>query len=487
MRTTCAKLALVLAVLALAIPTAACGDDDSGVTNDNTNSNLNLNTNTNTNTNTNDNTNSSGVDPVLIPGGGVTSSAIDGTLHVHVINAEDDAPLSGVTVVVGEPDAANPLTMTTDAAGLATFTGVTGSQVVTAATGGYSAVSWFGVGSANVTIPLVHTPAQPAPTATVTGTVEGWDSMQSPAWNEYRAAIVNYSHTDGFLDPANSIEQPVDGDGLGLNLCLNSLMDSGPCNWSLLTRTGPQIIYAAIVIGDPNGTNDDVTDDTITVIGYAALTGVNPTAGQTLSNQVLPQMNDTSSVTVSFGSPPAGLGDVTAVPYIVTANEGRVPIFLFSPSMATALIPNLTGPFAGASYDFLGVANTTGPVDTESSLSFMRNISVAGGVTLPSWMAPPTAVSGAGATYSFTPSAGANVHTVTFADASSNVSWVVLLLDGRTSFTAPTISPAVLPSGSVTMTVAEMNVPGFDPTEFTSPSLGNALTQTATSQTTFTP
>ncbi len=480
MRRTCARLALILAVAALAIPTTACGDDDSVDTNDNSNSN--------TNSNSNSNTNSSGVNPVLIPGGGVTSSAIDGTLHVHVVNAADDAPLTGTTVVVGEPDAANPLTMTTNAAGLATFTGVTGAQVVTVATGGYTAVTWFGVGGANVTIPLVQTPAQPVPTATITGTIEGWDSMQDPGFGNYRAAIVNYSHTDNILDQANSIEQPVDGDNVGLNLCIYSpFVATDPCNWSLLTRTGPQIIYAAIVIGDPNGTNDDITDDTINVIGYAALTGVNPTAGQTLSNQVLPQMNDTASVTVSIGTPPAGLGDMTGVPYIVTANEGRVPAFLFSPSMATALLPNLTGPFAGATYDFLGVANTTGPVDTESSLSFMRNVNVTGGVTLPAWMAPPTAVSGAGATYSFTQSAGANVHTVTFADASSNVAWVVLLLDDRTSFTAPTVTPAVLPSGAVTMTVAEMNVPGFNPADFTFPDLGDAVTQTATSQTTFTP
>jgi len=487
MRTTGTRLALVLAVTALAISTTACGDDGTGDTNTNDNVNINDNTNTNTNTNTNDNTNTTGVDPVLVPGGGVTSSAINGTLHVHAINAEDDAPLSGATVVVGEPDAASPLTMTTDAAGLATFTGVTGPQVVTVANSGFSAVSWFGVGGANVTIPLVRTPGQPVQTATVTGTIAGWDSMQAPPWDGYRAAIVNYSHTDSILDPANSIVQPVDGDGVGLNLCLNTLLDSGPCNWSLVTRTGPQIIYAAIVIGDPNGTPNDVSDDDITVIGYAALTGVNPTAGQTLSNQSLPQMNDTTSVTVNFGSAPGGLGDMTAIPYIVTANEGRVPAFLFTPNMATAPIPSLTGPFAGASYDFVGVANTTGPVDTEASLSFMRNVSVAGGVSLPAWMAPPTAVSGGGGTYSYSPSAGANVHSVTFADASGNGAWVVLLLDGRTSFSAPAITPTVLPSGSVTMTVAEMTVPGFNPADFNTPSLADAVTQTATSQTTFTP
>ena len=79
------------------------------------------------------------------------------------------------------------------------------------------------------------------------------------------------------------------------------------------------------------------------------------------------------------------------------------------------------------------------------------------------------------------------MHTVTFSDSQGNGAWVVLLLDGRTSFSAPTVTPAVLPTGSVTMTVAEMTVPGFDPANFTTPALANALTQTATSQTTFTP
>ena len=488
MRTARVRLALLLAVMALTIPAAACGDDGSG-TNDNTNGNTNGNTNQNTNQNTNNNsnTNGNGANPMLIPGGGVASGAISGTLHVHVVNADNDAPLAGATVVVGEPDAGSPQTMTTDAAGLATFTGVNGPQVVTATSTGYSAVSWYGANGANVTIPLVRTPAQPVQTATITGTIEGWANMQNPSIGDYRAAIINYSHTDSILDPANSIVQPVDGNGAGLNLCTWYFLNENPCNWSLTTRTGPQIIYAAIVIGDPGSTPDDFTDDDITVIGYAALTGVNPTAGQTLSNQTLLQMNDTTSVTVNLGTPPAGLADVSAVPYIVTANEGRVPAFIFTPNMTSAALPNLSGPFAGATYDFLGVTNTTGDVDTESSISFMRNVAVAGGVSLPAWMAPPTGVAANGGTYSFNPTTGANVHTVTFADSQGNGSWVVLLLDGRTSFTAPTVTPAVLPAGSTTMTVAEMIVPGFDPTNFNTPDLADTVTQTATSQTTFTP
>jgi len=477
MRLARARLALLLTVMALTIPAAACGDDDSGTNNTNDNSNSNTNQNTNGNNNTN------GVNPVLIPGSGVSSGAIAGTLHVHVINAEDDAPLSGATVTVGEPDAGSPLIMTTDAAGLATFTGVTGAQVITATANGFTAVTWFGANGANVTIPVVRSPAQPVQTATITGTIEGWDNMQNPDIGDYRAAIVNYSHTDNILDPANAIVQPVDGNGAGLNLCTWYFMNEDPCNWSLTTRIGPQIVYAAIVIGDPGSTPSDFSDDIITVIGYAALTGLNPSAGQTLSNQMLLQMNDTTSVTMGFGTPPAGLGDVTAVPYIVTANEGRVPIFIFTPGMPTAPIPNLTGPFAGATYDMLGLANTTGAVDTEASLSFMRNVNVGGGVSLPSWLAPPTGVSANGGTYSFTPSTGANVHTVTFTDSQGNGAWVASLLDGRTSFTAP----PVLPTGSVTMTVAEMTVPGFDPANFNTPAMADAVTQTATSQTIFTP
>jgi len=424
--------------------------------------------------------------PVIIPGGGVAPGDNAGILHVFVVNAEDDTPLSGAIVMVGEPDAISPQISTTDATGLVTFTVVPGAQVITAAMNGYTAVTWFGANGANATIPLVPTPTQPVETAVITGTIEGWDSMQDPNIGDYRAAVVSYSHTDNIFDPANAIEQPVDGDGLGLNMCLYYFMASEACNWSLITRTGPQIVYAAIVIGDPNGTPSDITDDIITVIGYAALTGLSPSAGQTLSNQTLVQMNDTTSVSVGFGSPPAGLGDVTGIPYIVTPTEGRVPPFLFTPTMATAPIPNLTGPFAGATYDFVGVANTTGAVDTEMSVSFLRDISVPGGVTLPAWLAPPSAVSATGGIYSFTPAPGANVHSVTFADSQGNSAWVVLLLDGRTSFTAPT-TPDVMPTGSTTMTVAEMIVPGFDPADFTTPDLATALTHTATSKTTFTP
>ena len=96
MRTARVRLALLLAVMALMVSAMACGPGTSG-NNDNTNGNTNSNGNTNQNTNTNGNTNSNGngANPMLIPGGGVASGAISGTLHVHVINAENDAPLAG--------------------------------------------------------------------------------------------------------------------------------------------------------------------------------------------------------------------------------------------------------------------------------------------------------------------------------------------------------------------------------------------------------
>lgn len=433
-----------------------------------------------------------GIAPVLIPGGGVSSGPVAGVLHVFVVVAGTDAPLSGALVRVGAPDAASPLSAATDQSGLVTFrdAALTGAQVVTVTAAGHVAATWFGVGGSNVTIPLVPSPPPPVPTATVSGTIEGWDAFPSPGVGMYRAALVGYAHTDSPLDPANSLQQPTDGNGTPLNLCIYSpFVATDPCAWTLTSRTGPVALYATIVNGDPNGTNTDTSDDTITVIGYAVLTGLDLSDGQTLTGQELVQVADLTDVTLSFPSAPAGLGDVIGVPYLLLGGEGRLPLYLFRPDAATALLPQLTGPFAGLAYDFTALANTTGAVDAETTLSFLRDVSIAATVQIPAWLPLPTTLSTGTAgngPYSFSAPPGAEFGSVTFSSGAGEAAWHILLLDGSGSFSLPALSPDPLPTGSLTMTVTSLVVPSFDPAEFTSAGIGADVTQTSSAQLPFT-
>jgi hypothetical protein len=52
-----------------------------------------------------------GVEPTLIPGGGVSDPGIAGSLFVHVIDEDDDAAVAGAMVLVGDQSAS------TDASG----------------------------------------------------------------------------------------------------------------------------------------------------------------------------------------------------------------------------------------------------------------------------------------------------------------------------------------------------------------------------------
>ena len=106
------------------------------------------------------------MNPRIIPGGGIGDGAIDGEIHVGVIDHTSYAPIAGATVQVGTA------MKTTDSKGFATFSGVTGAQTVTIKADTYRSVVWVDANGANVTIGLTlssETPDQ----ATLTGTITG--------------------------------------------------------------------------------------------------------------------------------------------------------------------------------------------------------------------------------------------------------------------------------------------------------------------------
>ncbi len=411
---------------------------------------------------------SNDVDPMLIPGGGVGSGAIDGEVNIFVIDSQTDQPIGGATVRVGEAEVADALTGTTDSSGLITFTDVSGAQVITVTATGHAASTWFGANGANVTIPLDPSTDVTVPTAHTAGTIMGWSTMAAPmTMDHYLAAIVLYTSTEDIGAPENQIAQ---GNPPG-NVCLKAagLPDPG-CDWDLTSRTGAQAHYALILDGDSKGTITDPNDDTYELIGFAFKGNLTLNAGDDMTGEVLVpvDMADLATVTVSFPAAPAGLNTVLGVPVIDLGAQGQAVLLAppFTPTVVMGKVPALTGDLAGATYDFFARATPTAMDDIPSSTSFLRGQDIGAAVNFPAWLPTPSDVTASQGTYSFGAAAGASVHVGEFRDSAGRPAWNVSLLDGRTSFTLPTLTPDALPTGDVTLVVNALSLPSFDPMNF---------------------
>lgn len=404
-------------------------------------------------------------DPELILGGGVSSGAIDGVLHVHAIDDGTDARLPGATVYVAG------LQETTDDRGLASFHdgSLRGAQTITVVAGGYAQTTWIGANGANVTVPLRRSPTV-IPQARVEGTIDGWDGLPAPDFGEYNLAIVLYSFTTEFGAPENAIAQPMSGDA-PLNICLRTPLSNPPCNWQMNTRTGWQAHFAVIVRGDDKGTPSDPNDDTHELLGFALKTEQTPMAGETLTGQTLSMIDISGFANASVTFPGAPTGAQTRrvmIPFVDLGYQGQLPIPVptLTPSDTTTPVPSLTGPFAGAHHNVVALALPDGNADRPFSATFARDVDVASTISIPEWLPPPSQLQATGGTYSFAGAADASAHAVTFVDAADRVVWSVTILDDSASFTVPTGAPDPLPSGGVEMRITAFLIPGFDPQEF---------------------
>jgi hypothetical protein len=443
------------------------------------------------------------VTPTLIPGGGVSSGAIDGEVNVFVISGEDDSPIAGATVRVAASTSEPGETGTTDSAGLVTITGVSGPQVITVTVTGREAATWIGVNGANVTIPLASTTPTDPPSATVSGTIEGWDTLPAPAMDHYRVALVLYTATNDLGDPANSIDTPGTPPP---NICaFIPGIAEGPCDWELNVRTGPMAIYAIVIDADSQGTLE-LGDDTGVVEGFAIKRGFDLSDGMMVSGEALTMVDaaDLVDVTVAFPAAPSGLDELAATPALQLGDEGTAQLFIvtlaggvpvFTDERTNNMLPALSGELADGSWDFL-VGAGNGVVNDgiqPQSISWVRGADIMQTITFPAFQATPSNVTALSGTYSFTPANGAVMHTAEFIsqgdlmDPDDDVTaWNVALLDGSTSFTLPAISPDPLPAGDVTLLVNAFNAAGFDPTDFEVQSLIDSLAALSSNTTDFT-
>ena len=335
--------------------------------------------------------------PVLVPGGGIGGGAINGYLNVYVIDADTNAPITGAAVQVGASSASAPCMALTDSTGLVTFDPMScpmlkGAVTVTASATAYAPSTWIGANGANMTI-NIQANVRPTPdTAMVSGTIAGWESLPAPAAGHTTIGLVATSQATNLGDLSNNINQPtrsisVAGTALTTtipgNACVrNALADD--CNWQLIARTGPQAHFAIIVDQDSNGTPDDSTDDIITPLGWALLTGLDLTAGATTANETLPQVAaaDLVPFSATFPALPAGMTYFNAYPAIeLPGGQGRIPAVVptLGPKVTMTSIPKLGGTttvgLAGGSYDLLASAQATMTAAEPASLSWMHGVS----------------------------------------------------------------------------------------------------------------
>jgi hypothetical protein len=419
--------------------------------------------------------------PRMIAGGGIGDGAINGTLHVHVIDEETRAAISGARVRVGDASDPSPCEVLTDSTGLSSFQpdscpGLAGAVTVTITAGSYAPVTWIGVNGANMTIPIRNSNPPAVATATVNGTIAGWSSLPVPAANHQTLALIGYSGANTLGDRANELPQGMRNVMVGnqvfpiaSNLCvLNPAVSD--CNWTLTTRTGPQAHFALIVDQFNSNTPDDDTDDTFTVTGYALKTGLSFSAGATANGEMLDMIPDADmqTFTASFASLPSGMDFMGAFPALELGDEGRIAFVIpaLDMSRTSTRVPKLSGALAGARYSLIAQAQDSQLQDRPSTLAWMHDVNIGSTVALTGWLPPPSNISAAGGTYSFSAVPGATIQGAELESATGQRLWSISVFDGSTSFTLPGLSPDPLPTGTITFVATAMQIPGIDRNNF---------------------
>ncbi len=443
--------------------------------------------------------------PRFIAGGGLGDGPITGALNVYVADDDTRAPVSGATVRVGGSSDPGACTATTDSTGLAIFEKKTcalldGKQSITASAASYAPSTWIGVDATNVTMSIRAMTPAPIDTAIVTGSIAGWDSLPMPAAQHNLLGLVGYSASPTASDATNNLAQdkrtvqvptalgpvafPIDS-----NVCIRNAAVSD-CAWRLKTRTGAQAHYAVVVDQDTKGTDDDSTDDTLTVIGWAVKTGLSfekdvGADGETLTLLTDDQMQP---FTASFPATLTGVDFLQAFPALDLGDAGRIAIVIpaLDGTHTMTRVPKLVGPFAGAHYDFIAKAQDAKDQDQPSTLSWSHTVDASQTVAASAWTPPPTGLMASGGTYSFTAVAGASVEGGELQTTTGQRAWSITVFDGTTSFTLPGVAPDPLPAGPALFVASALVINDFDPTNANFDDLRVKLSHSASDQIKFT-
>jgi hypothetical protein len=391
---------------------------------------------------------SNDVDPRVIPGGGIGDGEIDGEVNVSVVD-EADVAIAGALVEVGGKQ------QTTDSKGLVVFSDVEGEQTIAVKANGFRSAVWVGANGANVTIALRATGVEPD-SATLSGMITGWDAITVPT-GHVKAAIVLYSQSSEFGARANDLQTPAMG-----NVCIGGTT----CNWTLVSRTGPVTVTAAIVDRDGKGTPLDPSDDTQSIIGWAYKTSVMVEDGVNQSGLTLAMVEtgNLEAMTIDEGTPPAGLTEVTSVAGIELSRDEivQLPVFINTdPSMLLA--PKRTVFGGTATYRLTAIAQTTAGGMGAQSIVLRQGLTTAA-LTAGTWLVTPTSVMITRTNASWSPVSGASLHSVTWADATGELLEITVLTPKTASVDVPPVV-ALPTSGTLTARITAIGA-DLDPNDF---------------------
>jgi hypothetical protein len=179
---------------------------------------------------------------------------------------------------------------------------------------------------------------------------------------------------------------------------------------------------------------------------------------------------------------------VAAFPMIDLGASGRIPVVLPALDLMNTMtrVPRATGQLASAKYDLLAQARDAADQPEPASIAWLHGVNAAGTVEVKSWLLPPTALSTAGGTFSFSPVVGATVHAADLNNAAGERVWSISIFDKTTSFTLPGVSPDPLPLGTVQFTVSAFKAPGANLSNFAFDDLQDQLTDLSSDAVTFT-
>ncbi len=402
-----------------------------------------------------------GVEPELIPGGGVSDPGIDGDLYVHVIDEDTDEPLADAEVWIGDELAGQ-----TDAEGLVSIDGVDGPQTVSVIATGYTMATWVGLNGANATIPISEKDREYGE-GRVSGTIEGFEDIPVPA-GRANIAFVGYSQNRDDDDPSNEIDQ---GDPAP-NVCFNA-GDGAPCEWSMRTRSGQMTVVAYL------GTID--ADENIEVTGFAYQMAVTVDDGGHTEDVSLTIADEADLVwpDVSLPSAPAGTEEVAAAVRLDLGDDGRLMLPVVGPIEAP--VPDRVLLDAD-SYELIGFAADQ-PEDA-SSVRIDRGLESVEEASVGTFLALPTGISTDATTFSFDPVSGATLHLASIDEGDDETdAWGIAFLDDSAEVILP--AGVSLPDGQLRFGVQAIEMPDFDPQHFSIDDIEDQVSRAAGDHVTF--
>jgi len=403
-----------------------------------------------------------GVDPEMVPGGGISDPGIDGDLYVYVIDEDSDEPLADAEVWIGDD-----VHGMTDAEGLFAASDLDGPQTITAIASGYTSATWVGVDGANVTIPLKAKDIDYGQ-GRVSGTIEGFEDIPVPA-GRANIAFVGFSQNRDDDDPNNDIDQGEPAP----NVCFNAGAGD-PCEWTMRTRSGQMTVVAYL------GTMD--ADQNIEITGFAYQSGVTVEDGGITDdvNLTIAEDGELTWPDVSLPSAPDGTEQVSAAIRLDLGDDGR----LLLPVAGALEVPVPDRGLLGAdSYELIGFA--AGPADGATSVRIDRGLESVDEVSVGTFLSVPGGLSTDGATFSFDAVGGASIHIGTVKEiGETEAAWGMAVFDGSTEVSLP--SAITLPDGELRFAVQAIEVPDLDVQDFAIDDIEDEVSRASGDSVTFT-